>query len=143
MIEFKIINCPDKSQQATYKHLGKELTFGKTEGDMVIDDPAIGPLQLKISVNEAQSAMIENLFTDVEVRLNGKPIMGPSPLREKDNVTVARTTINFSRLDLAPMPEPARYEHPNAKERFSGTSKESVVLQVLEHLEKNVAATAS
>ena len=128
MIEFKIINCPDKSQQAAYQHLGKELTFGKTEGDMIVDDPAFGPLQLKVVVIDAKNATIENLNSGLEVRLNGKAIMGTVALKEKDNVTVARTTINFSRLDLGPLPAPAPYENPNLKERFAPGDRKSTRL---------------
>jgi hypothetical protein len=142
MIEYKIISSPDKSQQATYQHLGKDLTFGKTDGDMLIDDPAFGDLQLKVSVQDAKNATIESLNSGVEVRLNGKAIVGATPLKEKDNVTVARTTINFSRLDLAPLPAPERYVHPQAKERFSPGSKEATMLEVLTHLEKTAAGPA-
>ena len=140
MIEFKIISTPDKSQQATYQHIGKELTFGKTEGDMIVDDPAFGAVQLKIIVNEDKTATIENLYLATEVRLNGKPISGSMPLKEKDNVTIARTTINFSRLDIGPQPPPDRYEHPLARERFTVGSKEKAMLDVLEHLENKTAA---
>lgn len=142
MIEFKIITCPDRSQQATYQHLGRELTFGKQDGDMIVDDPSFGAVQLKIVVENEKAASIENLHAETEVRLNGKPISGMVALKEKDNVTIARTTINFSRLDLAPLPTPEPYEHPNAKERFTNGSKEKTVLEVLEHLEKKAATTA-
>ena len=73
--------------------------------------------------------------TSVEIRLNGKALLGPSPLKEKDNITVARTTINFSRLDLAPLPAPEPYEHPNIRERFTPGSKEKAISDVLLHLE--------
>jgi hypothetical protein len=142
VIEFKIITCPDKSQQATYQHVGRELTLGRLEGDMLVDDPAFGPLQLKITVENDKTTIIENMNTATEVRLNGKPISGPMPLKEKDNVTIARTTINFARLDLAALPAPEPYVHPNAKERFSNGSKEKTVLEVLDYLEK-AASTAA
>jgi hypothetical protein len=142
VIEFKIITCPDKSQQATYQHVGRELTFGKQEGDMLVDDPAFGAMQLKVTVESDKVATLENMNTATEVRLNGKPISGPMPLKEKDNVTIARTTINFSRIDLSSLPAPDPYDHPNAKERFSNGSKEKTVLEVLDHLEK-AAATAA
>ncbi|MGZ3650465.1 MAG: hypothetical protein ACXVB9_22530 [Bdellovibrionota bacterium] len=137
MIEFKIITCPDKSQQATYQHVGRELLLGKTDGEMIIDDPGIGPVQLKIVVESDRSATLENLNTSIEVRLNGKAIAGVTPLKEKDNVTVARTTINFSRLDLTSLPVPETFVHPNEKERFTIGSKEKAILDVLDHLEKN------
>lgn len=142
MIEFKIITCPDKSQQATYQHLGQELTFGKAEGDMVIDDPAMSPLQLRVKV-EGGGATLENLNLGVEVRLNGKAISGVVPLKEKDNLTVSRTTINFTRLDNAGLAIPEPFQHPNAKERFSPGSKEQVMLDVLAHLEKNTPAAGA
>ena len=137
MIEFKIIACPDKSQLASYQHMGKELTLGKTEGDMIVDDPAFGNLQIKIVLNDDKSATLENLNIGTDVRLNGKSISGVVPLKEKDNITVARTTINISKLDLSPPPTPQPYEHPNARERFTPGSKESTVLEVLDFLEKN------
>jgi len=143
LIEFKIISSPDKSQQATYQHLAQELTIGKTEGDMIVDDPAFGALQLKIVVQDGKNALIENLNGAVEVRLNGKAIGGPSPLKEKDNVTVSRTTINFSRLDLSPLPAPEPYTNPLAKDRFTAGSKEQAMLDVLDHLEKSGAEGAT
>jgi hypothetical protein len=142
MIEFKIISSPDKSQQATYQHLGRELTLGRTEGDMIVDDPAFGDLQIKIVIQQEKGATIENLNTSLEVRLNGKAIMGPMPLKEKDNITVSRTTINFSRLDLGPMSIPEPYEMPTFKERFTKGSKELIMLDVLEHLENATEETA-
>lgn len=135
MIEFKIITCPDKSQQATYQHLGQELTLGKSDGDMIVDDPAFGALQLRVKV-EGAGATLENLNLGTEVRLNGKAISGAVPLKEKDNITIARTTINFTRLDSAGLTPPDPYEHPSSKERFTPGSKEQVMLDVLEHLEK-------
>lgn len=143
MIEFKIISSPDRSQQATYQHMGRELSFGKTEGDMLVDDPGFGELQLKVIVDGDKSATIENLHFGVEVRLNGKAISGTVPLKEKDNVTVARTTINFSRLDLASQPIPDPFEHPNARERFTPGSKEQAMLDVLTYLEGRAPAPAS
>lgn len=135
MIEFKIISSPDKSQQATYQHLSQELTLGKAEGDMIIDDPAMAASQLRIKV-EGSGATIENLNLGVEVRLNGKAISGVVPLKEKDNLTVCRTTINFTRLDTRGLIPPEPFENPNAKERFTPGSKEQVILDVLAHLEK-------
>ncbi len=136
MIEFKIITCPDKSQQASYQHVGTELTIGKAEGDMVVDDPAMGPLQLRIKI-DGKSATLENLNPSVELRLNGKPVTDIVPIKEKDNLTVSRTTINFSRLDAAPPETPKQHEHPNARERFSPGSKELAMLDALDYLEKN------
>lgn len=140
MIEFKIITCPDKSQQATYQHLGQEMTLGKADGDMIVDDPALGALQLRVKV-EGTGATLENLNLGVEVRLNGKAISGVVPLKEKDNLTVSRTTINFTRLDTQGLEVPAPYENPMAKERFTPGSKEQVILDVLTHLE-NVTPAA-
>lgn len=137
MIEFKIITCPDKSQQANYQHLGSELTFGKSEGDMVVDDPGFGALQLRIKLEADKTATLENLNPSLEVRLNGKPINGIALLKEKDNLTVARTTINFSRLDASPLVPPERYEHPNARERFTPGSKEQLILDALAFLEQS------
>lgn len=135
MIEFKIITCPDKSQQATYQHLGTELTLGKAEGDMIVDDPAMAAAQLRVKV-ESGGATLENLNLGVEVRLNGKAISSVVPLKEKDNLTVSRTTINFTRLDTGGLTAPEPYTHPNVKERFSAGSKEQIMLDVLAHLEK-------
>lgn len=134
MIEFKIITCPDKSQQATYQHLGQEMTIGKADGDMIVDDPALGALQLRVKV-EGAGATLENLNLPVEVRLNGKAISGVVPLKEKDNLTVSRTTINFTRLDTQGLDMPPAYENPMAKERFTPGSKEQVIIDVLTHLE--------
>jgi|GEM_PF-5651535 len=141
MIEFKIITCPDKSQQATYQHIGTELTIGKADADMVVDDPAMGPLQLRIKL-EGGSATLENLNPSVELRLNGKPVSAVVPIKEKDNLTVSRTTINFSRLDPSPLMAPEPYQHPNARERFSPGSKEQTILDALKYLEDHAGGGA-
>lgn len=144
MIEFKIITSPDKSQQAIYQHLGTELILGRDEGDMIIDDPALGPKQLRIKV-KSDSATIENLNPSVEVRLNGKAISGESPLKEKDNLTMARTTINFSRIDTAPLVPPEPFENSLSKNRVVEGSKEKAILDVLGQLEsqaKDIAIPA-
>lgn len=142
MIEFKIITCPDKSQQATYQHLGTELTIGKVEGDMVVDDPAFASLQLRIRLAGEKAATLENLDETVEVRLNGKAISGVVPLKEKDNLTVARTTINFSRLDSALPQAPEPHEHANARERFAPGSREQALLDALKFLESSIVEAA-
>ncbi len=140
MIEFKIITCPDKSQQANYQHVGSELTIGKTEGDMIVDDPAMAPLQLRVKIEGNKAATLENLNPSVELRLNGKPVTGVVPIKEKDNLTVSRTTINFSRLDTAPLLPPEPHQHPNARERFSPGSKEQAILDALKYLEDHTSA---
>lgn len=136
MIEFKIIATPDKSQQSTYQHLGRELSFGLTEGDMLIDDPSLAPLQAKISL-QGNGYVLENLEPSVEIRLNGKPISGPTPLKDKDNLNMGRTTINFSRVDLTDFAVPAPYEHPQNINRLTPGSKEKAILEALEALEKS------
>jgi hypothetical protein len=143
MIEFKIITCPDKSQQATYQHLGTELTIGKSEGDMVVDDPAMAGLQLRVKLEGEKNATLENLHLGVEVRLNGKAVSGVVPLKEKDNLTVSRTTINFSRLDSQPLQPPEPYQHPGARERLTPGSKEQTILDALEFLESKTPEPAS
>lgn len=134
MIEFKIISSPDRSQQATYQHTGSSLTLGQSEGDMIIDDPAIAPLQLRIYW-EGTSFVLENLAEEIEVRLNGRPFQGPVPLKEKDNLIMGRTTLNFSRLDLKPLTPPEPFQYPHASTRFVEGSREKTLLDVLEHLE--------
>lgn len=133
MIEFKIINAPDKSQQSSYQHLGKELVVGSAEGDMIIDDPAISARQFRIFF-QGEQAFLENLNPDIGLRLNGKPVEGATPLKEKDNLTLGKTTINFSRLDLGPMTPPERFEHPMASIKLAPGTKERAVLDALELL---------
>ncbi len=142
MIEFKIISSPDRSQLATYQHMGSEITFGKSEGDMLIDDPSFGDLQLRVRLDGEKSATLENLNESVEIRLNGKPVKGVVPMKEKDNLTVARTTINFSRLDSLPLSPPERYEHPSAKERFAPGTKEHAIQEALAFLEQGSASSS-
>lgn len=133
MIEFKIITAPDKSQQATYPHLGRELTIGSAEGDMIIDDPALSPRQLRVFF-QGEQAMAENLNPDVEIRLNGKAISGATPIKVKDNLTMGRTTINFSQVDLSPYSPPEPYQHPQASTRVIPGSKEKALLDALAEL---------
>jgi hypothetical protein len=135
MMEFKIVVSPDKTQQGNYQHFGQTLVFGQQEGDMILDDGALGPAQLKVSWQNG-GFVVENLHPQVEVRLNGHPITGPSPLRERENITMGRTTIHFSRLDLQPLQPPAPYQHPQAESRFAPGTKESIILEVLEAQEK-------
>lgn len=143
MIEFKIIACPDRSQQATYQHAGKEITFGRTQGEMIIDDPGLGDAQLKVWL-EGSQAFLTNLHSDVEIRLNGKPIRESAMIKEKDNITVARTTINFSRLDQTPIRPPAPFEHEHARARFgSEGSREKAIMDSLQYLENNSGEVAA
>ncbi|MGZ3712744.1 MAG: FHA domain-containing protein, partial [Bdellovibrionota bacterium] len=136
MIEFKIISTADRSQLSTYQHFGAELTLGRTEGDMLIDDPQLGPLQLRIRVSAGQSTL-ENTDESVETRLNGRPIEGIVPLKEKDNVTVGKTSIQFLRLDLEPATVPEPIEYRNAAQRFAEGTKEKALLDGLEYLERS------
>ena len=135
MIEFKIVGTPDKSQQSTYQHLGLTLLMGNGEGDMVIDDPGLGTLQLKVFY-QGNAFYVENLNPAVEVRLNGKPIAGPQPVKERDNLNMGRTVINFVRLDTQPLTPPPEFEHPMAASKFTPGSKEKAILDSLAALEK-------
>lgn len=138
MIEFKILSTADKSQIATYLHLGSELTLGSSEGDMLIDDPQMSPLQLKISALGGQ-ATVENLAPDVEVRLNGRAVEGPAAIKEKDSLSVGRTNIQLLRIDNLSQEIPAPFEHPQAAARFATGSREKALLDALAHLEKTAA----
>lgn len=141
MIEFKVIATPDKSQQASYRHEGHELTIGSAEGDMIIDDPNMSPLQLHIR-GGASGYSIENVAPDVEVRLNGKPISGAVPLKERDNLTIGRTTINFSRLDMAALSPPEPFEIASVGTRLAPGTKEHAILAVLDILAAEAGAAA-
>ena len=136
MIEFKILSTVDKTQIGNYQHTGSELSIGQTEGDMLVDDPQLSPLQLKISFPDGQVAQLENLGSSVEVRVNGKAIGESAPLKEKDTVVVGRTTIQFSQLNTRPATIPPTFEHPQATNRFTPGSKEQAVLDSLSTLEK-------
>jgi hypothetical protein len=133
MIEFKVIATPDKSQQSAYQHAGTQLTIGSLEGDMIIDDPNILGLQIRVRF-EGQQAVLENLGPDVEVRLNGRAINGPTPIKERDSVSMGRTTMSFTRLDLSLPTPPPPYEHPHAEMRFAPDTKESAILAALDVL---------
>lgn len=136
MIEFKIISTTDRSQISTYQHFAAELTFGKTEGDMLIDDPQLAPLQLRVRISGSQITL-ENMGAEVEARLNGRPIEGIVPLKEKDNISVGKTSIQFIRLNLEPATPPDPVEYRNAAGRFTSNSKEKALLDGLEYLERS------
>lgn len=140
MIEFKIISTADKSQISTYQHFGSELTMGSTEGEMLIDDPQLAPLQLRVRVAGGR-ASLENLGNQVEVRLNGKAIDGEVPLKEKDNVSIGKTSIQFLRLDLSTPTPPDPVEYRNAAGRFTPGSKEQAMLDALSLLERQTATS--
>lgn len=139
MIEFKIVNSPDKSQQATYHHVGQELVIGRSEGDMIVDDPQLSPRQIRIYF-QGDQAILENLNPDLEVRLNGKPVEGATPIKEKDNLTMARTTINIARADHSPLTPPEPVQHPQFAQRVTPGSKEKALLDALEHLATEAGA---
>ena len=133
MIEFRILTSPDKSQQTTYRHNGNELTLGSSEAAMVIDDPGISPVQLRIFWH-GNGFFLENLDRNVDVRLNGKPVSDASPVKDRDNITMGRTTINILALNTKPLEPPPPFEHPQAASRFAEGSKEKAVLDALEIL---------
>lgn len=132
MMEFKIITTPDRSQQASYSHPGRELRLGRSEGDMLIDDPQIAPLQLRV-FHDGSAYVVEPLGPG-DVKVNGRPVQGATPIKERDNLILGRTTINFSRLDLSPPLPPPAFEHPSAKTRFAPGTKEKALLDGLEYL---------
>jgi hypothetical protein len=136
MIEFKIIATVDKSQQSTYQHTGLELTMGKTDGDMLIDDPQMADKQIRIYW-AGSNYMIENLDHGVEVRLNGKALKEAMPLKERDNLNMGRTTVNFVKLNRSGLTPPGAHEHPQASTRFVAGNKEMAILEALEYLEKS------
>jgi pSer/pThr/pTyr-binding forkhead associated (FHA) protein len=135
MIEFRILTCPDKSQQSTYRHPGRELTMGSSEADMVVDDPALSAAQLRIFWH-GNGFFLENLDPQVEVRLNGKPLGDASPVKERDNINMGRTTVNILSLNTNPLQPPPAFEHPQAAARFVEGSKEKAVLDALDLLGK-------
>lgn len=135
MIEFRILTSPDKSQQSTYRHPGKELTIGGSEADMVIDDPALSAAQLRIFWH-GNGFFLENLDPQVEVRLNGKPLGDASPVKERDNINVGRTTVNILTLNTSPLQPPPAFDHPQAAARFAQGSKEKALLDALDILGK-------
>jgi hypothetical protein len=130
MIEFKIVASPDRSQQATYQHLSTEITFGQNDGDMILDDPLLAPLQLKI-FRQGSGYMVQNLADDIEVRLNGRALQEAMPIKEKDNLNLGRTVISITRLDALPLQPPPPYEYPHANSRFAAGTKEKAILDAL------------
>lgn len=137
MIEFKIITTPDRSQLASYSHAGRELKLGRSEGDMLIDDPTLAPLQVRIA-HAGQGYIVESLGPG-DVKLNGRSIQGPTPIKERDNLVIGRTTINFIRLDLSAPPIPPPHEHPSARHRFAEGTREKAVLDALSALGREAA----
>jgi len=137
MIDFKIITTPERSQQASYSHAGRELKLGRLQGDMLLDDPTLAPLQVRI-FHDGTSFAVENLGTG-DVKLNGRSVQGPTPLKVRDNLALGRTTINFIRLDLNPLEPPAPFESPAARFRFAEGSREKAVLDGLEALSRQVS----
>lgn len=135
MIEFKIISTPEKSQQSTYQHGGLEMVFGQTEGDMLIDDPALSARQARIYW-AGSNYMIENLDESVDIRINGKSVTEPAPIKERDNLSMGKTTVNFVKLNRSGLTPPEPYEHPQAASRFAPGNKEAAILEALEILEK-------
>ena len=142
MIEFRILASPDKSQQSTYRHPGQQLTFGSGEADMVIDDPGVAPVQARVFW-QGGGFFLENLEPQVEVRLNGRAISGPTPVKDRDNVNLGKTTVNFLTLNPQPLAPPPAYEHPQAAARFVDGNKEKAVLDVLEILAREAGAPAT
>jgi pSer/pThr/pTyr-binding forkhead associated (FHA) protein len=142
MIEFKIIASPDRTQQAAYAHAGREIRFGRSDGDMFIDDPLIASLQARLFY-EGTGFFVENLG-EGEIKLNGKPVARPTAIKEKDNLVMGRTTINITRLDTAAAPPlPARFENPAASARFTEGTREKAVLDALDYLAKAEAGLSA
>jgi predicted component of type VI protein secretion system len=109
--------------------------MGGSEADMVIDDPALSAAQIRMFWH-GNGFFLENLDPQVEVRLNGKPLGEPSPVKERDNINMGRTTVNILTLNVNPLQPPPAYEHPQAAARFVDGSKEKAVLDALDMLGK-------
>ncbi|NUM87990.1 MAG: hypothetical protein HUU37_02185 [Bdellovibrionales bacterium] len=142
MIEFKIIQTPDKGQIAAYTHPGSEMVVGNASGDMIIDDPDLGEQQVRLRP-EGAGFVIENLNPDVEVRVSGKTVIDATPIKSNDTVNMGKTTIHFLHLSqLAPRP-PEPFQHPQFEARVVEGSREKAILDALEFLSNGLSGSAA
>lgn len=132
MIQFKITNTPEKSQQSVYQHEGEQIVIGKEEGDLIIDDPAIAPRQLRIYF-EAGNFYLENLDPSVEIKVAGKPIEEPIHLHGKEILNFGKTTLALTLINTLPAPLPETFYY-NRSDRFATGKTERVILDALEFL---------
>ncbi len=133
MIEFKIIQTPDKGQIAAYTHPHNELVVGSASGDMIIDDPNLGEQQIQVRP-EGAGFVIENLNPDVEVRVSGRTVVDPAPIKSNDTVNMGKTTIHFLHLSQEAASPPSPFQNPQFEARVVEGSKEKAILDALDFL---------
>lgn len=141
MFEFKILQCPDRSQNGTYEHMGDELVIGSSEGEMIIDDPQLGPSQLKLYF-EGGSPYVENLFPDCQVKLNQNIIPpGRHSLKARDSIHMGKTIINFIKIKPGPLEPQKITDEDKTKgiEAFKEGSPERAIYTALDFLSKKSA----
>lgn len=142
MLEFKITQCPEKLQLGHYQHFDAEITFGRSEGDMLIDDPNMADCQAKIYF-EGNQAKVQNLDQTADIRVNVTAVHpGQSAsIKPKDNITMGKTVLQLITVNVLPPTPPAEYVHHNHAARFAEGNKEHAIFKVLEILEAQERAS--
>jgi pSer/pThr/pTyr-binding forkhead associated (FHA) protein len=122
MIEFKIMQCPEKSQLGNYLHWQNEISFGSQDADMVIDDPGISARQVQIFFKN-ETAFVQNLDLGVDVKINGQAVKAEAhPLLAKEVLAFGKTQIVFSKLNTQAVAPPSQAEFAN-QTRFEAGSR--------------------
>lgn len=139
MIQFKITNAPDRTQVANYDHFATYMTIGRKKADMVIDDPDIDQLQVKILFDNGQP-FVENVSQEVPIKLNATTIAPGQkhPLKPRDTIRLGSSSVFITALKDTPTYQPEAVDtHRDKLERDSETI--GAIWSALEELTKNIS----
>lgn len=140
MFEFKILQSPERTQHGNYEHIGDELVIGSSEGDMIIDDPQLGPSQLKLYF-QGDQAYLQNLYPDCDIKLNQLVLdEDAAPIKPRDNIQVGKTVISLIKLKPGPLDPPQLEVDEKAVDKFPEASREWAILKALEALAQGINA---
>lgn len=113
MIQFKLTNCPDRSQVGNYDHHDNNMTIGSQGADMVIDDPELQPIQVKVFYQNGEP-FVENVAGGVDVKVNATAVAkGKSQkIKPRDTIRMGKTSIFLTALaDTAAEPPAPFTDH--------------------------------
>lgn len=135
MLEFKIIQCPEKNQLGMYRHFEDEISIGNADADMIVDDPNMAPCHARFFCKNS-NGMVENTSDEFDIKINVKIVKPGESMAfsTRDNIVLGKTVFQFSKIQPGPPAFPAEYRPPQHDARFAEGTKESAILKSLDIL---------